>query len=133
MTDRDAGPSSPILIRPDEAARRLAISLRQLRELTVRGRIQSSASGAVSGTPSKPCNPGSRSFRSKTVGGSTKWPEAGGPATAKQRLPAGNDGKWVAVVLDEGKRRTLYGATRNEVLAKREALRAALHLWRARS
>jgi integrase len=38
-----------------------------------------------------------------------------------------SDGKWVAVVLDEGKRRTLYGATRNEVLAKREALRAALH------
>ena len=26
-----------------------------------------------------------------------------------------SDGKWVAVVLDEGKRRTLYGATRNEV------------------
>ena len=39
MTDRDTGPSGPILIRPDEAARRLAISLRQLRELTVRGRI----------------------------------------------------------------------------------------------
>ena len=38
-----------------------------------------------------------------------------------------SDGQWVAVVLDEGKRRTLYGATRNEVLAKREALRAALH------
>jgi integrase len=38
-----------------------------------------------------------------------------------------SDGKWVAVVLDEGKRRTIYGATRNEVLAKREALRAALH------
>ena len=38
-----------------------------------------------------------------------------------------SDEKWVAVVLDEGERRTLYGATRNEVLAKREALRAALH------